>query len=65
MEEKKFSCKMEDVAVIEGFTLSSLETDKLDFFEYSNVFNDPFIADVKLKHQECSELFTSIDVLKL
>ncbi|MFZ4402360.1 MAG: hypothetical protein ACOYO1_20200 [Bacteroidales bacterium] len=64
MGEKKFGCKMEDVAIIAGFTLSSMETDKLDFFEYSNVFNDPFIADVKLLQKECRELFTSTDVLK-
>jgi uncharacterized protein (DUF1697 family) len=64
MEEKKFNCKMEDVPVITGFVLSSMETDKTDFFGYSTVFDDQFITTVKSKQTQCNELIKSDDVLK-
>ncbi len=65
MEEKKFNCKMEDVPVITGFALSSMENDKGDFLSYSPVFSDPFMDDARLKQTFCMELVKSKDVVKL
>ena len=65
MEEKKFNCKMEDIPVITGFAIESMENDKVDFFDYSPVFTDQYIADAKVKKTECMEMVRSEDVLKL
>ena len=64
MENKKFNCKMEDLPVIAGFAIQSLETDKVDFIEYSPVYDGDFITDARLKQKECSELVKQEDVLK-
>ena len=64
MENKKFNCKMEDLPVISGFAIQSLETDKVDFIEYSPVYDGDFITDARSKQKECSELVKQEDVLK-
>ena len=64
MESKKFNCKMEDLPVIAGFAIQSLETDKADFIDYSPVYDGDFIPDAKTKQKECSELVKQEDVLK-
>lgn len=64
MEEKKFNCKMEDVPVITGFVLKSMENDKVDFLAYSPVFADPFMDNVQSKQAVCMELVKPKDVVK-
>jgi hypothetical protein len=63
MESKKFNCKMQDIPVIMGFALASMERDKPDFINYSPMFADPFMADVRIKQTECYEIVTAADVL--
>ena len=65
MENKKFNCKMEDLPVMAGFAIQSLETDKVDFLDFSPVYGDDFIPNAKAKQKECSELVKQEDVLKL
>lgn len=64
MDKKMFNCKMVDVPVITGFLLASMERDKVDFLEYSPMFADPFMTDVRIKQAECYEIVKSADVLK-
>ncbi len=64
MKDKNFNCKMEDLPVIAGFVIQSMETDKVDFIEYSPVYDGDFIPDAKAKQKECSELVKQEDVLK-
>ena len=64
MEEKKFNCKMEDVPVITGFALTSMENDKVDFLAFSPMFADPFMDNVRSKRIVCIELVKSKDVVK-
>lgn len=64
MEEKRFNCKMEDVPVITGFVLTSMENDKVDFLAFSPTFADPFMDNVRAKRIECIELVKSKDVVK-
>lgn len=63
MEEKKFNCKMEDVPVVTGFALSSMENDKADFLAYSPIFADPFADNVRAKQTVCMELVKSRDIV--
>ncbi len=65
MENKKFNCKMEDLPVMAGFAIQSMETDKVDFLDFSPVYGDDFIPNAKAKQKECSELVKQEDVLKL
>ena len=65
MEEKKFNCKMEDVPVITGFVLMSLENDLESFAEFSPIFDSQFITSIKAKQTECYELTKTSEVLKL
>lgn len=65
MSEKIFNCKKEDVPVVAGFVLESMENDKADFQDNSPVFSDTFIDDAKTKQKECLEMVKSEDVLKL
>lgn len=65
MEEKKFNCKAEDIPVLAGFALKSLEIDWDKFVAYSPVFTPQFIADVKTQQTECYALTKSTDILKL
>lgn len=65
MESKKFNCKMQDIPVIAGFLLASMERDKADFISYSPMFADPFMADTRIKQAECYEIVKAADVLKL
>jgi hypothetical protein len=65
MEEKKFNCKKEDVPVLMGFALKSLEIDLAKFTEYSPIFTPQFIADAQQKLIECYDATKSTDVLKL
>lgn len=55
---------MEDVPVITGFALTSMESDKADFVAFSPVFADPFVPNVRAKQIECNELIKSKDVIK-
>ena len=64
MDEKKFNCKMEDVPVITGFALTSMENDKVDFLAFSPMFADPFMDNVRSKRIVCIELVKSKDVVK-
>lgn len=64
METKKFNCKMQDIPVILGFTLTSLERDKEDFINYSPVYADPFIAYTRVMQAGCYEVVKAADVLK-
>ncbi len=64
MKKKKFNCKMEDVPVIAGFVLTSLDRDKDDFNKYSTVFNDVYVTKAREKQMECYEIIKSGDVLK-
>lgn len=65
METKKFNCKMQDIPVIAGFLLTSMERDKADFTNYSPTFADGFMTDVRTKQAECYEIVKAADVLKL
>ncbi len=65
MDSKKFNCKMQDIPVIVGFLLASMERDKADFINYSPIFADSFMANVRTKQAECYEIVKSDDVLKL
>ncbi len=64
MDKKKFNCKMEDIPVITGFVLASMERDKEDFVAYSPRFVDPFMTNMRAKQAECYEIVKSTDVLK-
>ncbi len=64
MEEKKFNCKMEDVAVIAGFVLESMERDMVDFVKFSPIFSDTYVSNVRTKQIECNQIMKSGDVLK-
>lgn len=64
MEKKKFNCKMQDIPVIAGFLLSSMERDKADFISFSPMYADPFMADLRDKQNECYEIVKAADVLK-
>lgn len=65
MEEKKFNCKMEDVPVITGFALESLDKDLADFANFSPIFTTLFVTNAKTKQSACYELTKTNDVLKL
>ncbi|MFZ4583437.1 MAG: hypothetical protein ACOYM7_12370, partial [Paludibacter sp.] len=65
MEEKKFSCKTENLPVIGSFLLLSFASDKPRFIAYSPVFNDPFEADFKAKQLVCAGMLTANEVVKL
>ncbi|MDD4991864.1 MAG: hypothetical protein PHR83_06485 [Paludibacter sp.] len=65
MEEKKFNCKAEDVPVLAGFALKSLETDWDKFEAYSPVFTSQFVAGVTAQQTDCYALTKSSEVLKL
>lgn len=56
---------MQDIPVIAGFVLASMERDKADFTNYSSTFADPFMANVRTKQTECYEIVKAADVLKL
>lgn len=64
MEKKKFNCKMQDIPIIAGFLLSSMERDKADFISFSPMYADPFMANLRDKQNECYEIVKSADVLK-
>ncbi len=64
MEKKKFNCKMQDIPVIAGFLLSSMERDKADFISFSPMYADPFMANLRDKQNECYEIVKAADVLK-
>jgi len=64
MEKKRFNGKMEDLPIMLGFVLSSMERDKDDFIRYSLIFNDPYAVEVRKKQMECYEIIKSTDVLK-
>jgi len=65
MEEKKYNCKAEDVPVIAGFALKSLETDWDLFVAYSPVFTSQFVENVKAQQADCYSLIKSTDILNL
>ena len=65
MEEKKFNCKMEDVPVITGFALESLEKDLEVFENFSPIFTLQFISNARAKQSTCYDLTKTNDVLKL
>lgn len=65
MEEKKFNCKMEDVPVITGFALESVEKDLADFANFSPIFTLQFITNARTKQSTCYDLTKANDVLKL
>ena len=64
MEEKKFNCKAEDVPVLAGFVLKSLEIDWDKFVAYSPVFTSQFVAGVTAQQTDCYALTKSTEVLK-
>lgn len=63
MEKKKFNCKMQDIPVITGFALASMERDKFDFIAYSPMFADPFMENMRTKQVECYEIVKAADVI--
>ena len=64
MEKKKFSSKMENIPVIAGYAITSLERDKEDFYNYSPKFDDAYVTKAREKQVECYEIIKSGDVLK-
>lgn len=56
MEERKFSCKMEEVPVLAGFVTDSLVEDMPDFQEYSSDYGQPTVDALVSKRMFCLEL---------
>ncbi len=56
MEERKFSCKMEEVPVLAGFVADSLVEDLPDFQDYSSDYGQPTVDALVGKRNFCLEL---------
>lgn len=56
MEQTKFRCKIEEVPVIAGFILQSLTADLAVFTDYSPVFDEAYVQNIRAKLNYCLEL---------
>lgn len=62
METKKFNCKMEEVPVIGGFILESLESNITDFQDFASDYTQEKITAIRTKRNFCLELEKSNSV---
>ena len=62
MEERKFSCKMEEVPILAGFVMESLVEDMPDFQEYSSDYGQTTVDAILSKRNYCLDLEKSNSV---
>ena len=62
MEERRFSCKTEEVPVLAGFVAESLGEDLSDFQEYSSEYGQPTVDALLAKRTYCLDLEKSDSV---
>ena len=60
MEKKEFSCKLEEMLTVTGFTFDDFKVDQPDFFGYSPKYAPPFIVSAEAKLAQCKELALAI-----
>lgn len=61
-EERRFTCKMEDVPAAAGYLAQRLRADLVDFVEFSDMFSEDYLKQLVAKTTQCNLLVLS-DVL--